>query len=369
MGEGQQRGRRRGGRHDDARALAAAGRQVEAAQIWEALGAAALARGDRAEAAQCWALAGDALRRDERPAAAAAALGRALEVWAEPGPDVFGQLPQGRVEQGAAKAILAGVLLDLGRIDAAAGLAAAVAEGASSPGLRVLGLDLLSGAELARGAVEASRAAAARMAEGCPEGARPALWFREGILWRMDGGLARARGCLHRVLEAAPAGPAWAGPRASAVAELAELDLLDGNFTAAAEGFREAWGLWGEAGRASGQWRAAAGRALAQRGAGLLPNPDALDAGRELAEARGLPLLSARMLATQGALRAARGEPAAAELDRAVEVAAGCGATLLEGWARWIRRTAGIDAGDQARLEACFADDAVMGPRVALLRG
>lgn len=344
---------------ENARALAASGAWEAAAAAWSQFAEAEVEAGRTAEACQAWCLAADALRRDERPVAAAAALDRALADW-------DGSAARtGSMQQDAARAVRVGVLLDAGHVAAAVGAAQALADAPSSPGLQVLALDLLSGALLAAGRVEDSRAATQRLSAICPPAAAPAAWFREAIVWRMDGSLARARGHLHRVLEQAPAGAAWAGPRAAAQAELAEIDLLEGKALEAAAGFSAAEDGWGEAGRQSGAHRARAGRLLALAMANLRPDPAPLAEGIALAVGRGLPLLGTRLLATQGALLHHRGAPSGPAFAEAIAQAEGCGAPLLEGWARWLRFSVGIEAGDGARARVCLKDDAVMAPRVA----
>ncbi|MFM2245465.1 MAG: hypothetical protein RL071_1539 [Pseudomonadota bacterium] len=361
MAAGHSRERGRAAEAAQARALSAAGQWGPAAAAWSRVAAAEAAAGHAAEACQAWCLAGDALRRDERPTAAVEALDRALGAW-DAGPSKIGSM-----ERGAARAVRLGVLLDAGRVAEAVDEAQALEADAASPGLRVLALDLLAGALLAAGQVEASRAAAARLSAAAPPAAAPAAWFREGILWRMDGALSRARGHLHRVLEQAPEGPAWAGPRAAAQAELAELDLLDGNFIAAAAQFEAAAHRWGEAHRQSGAWRAHAGRLLALSEAGLRPDPAPLGPGLALAAERGLPLLAVRLQAVHGALLQRRGADGGPALAAAAETAAATGAVLLEGWVRLLRHQAGIVAGDGARARACLAEDAVLSLRVAAM--
>ena len=339
-----------GGPEARARSLAAAGRHAEAAAAWTALAEGALAAGDRLQALSAHQLAGDALRRDDRPAAAARALHAAL--------GLLNGDPAERPRRDSLKVLLAATLGDAGQGTAGVVLLRELLASRPAAAARVLALDVLAGLLLGLGRVSEAWGVQAEL--DAEPGAAPAaaLPFREAALTRLAGDLDGAQARLRAALASAPAAAAWEGPRAAIREELAEIDLLRGRLDDAAAGFARAGDGWGRAGRRAGVFRAEAGRIKVELARGGLPLPSALHDAVDYADERGLPGLATELRMARGAARARAGlEGAAADLDRAVELAAAHELLLLEGRARMVRRGAGLGRGDEARMRVCLAED------------
>lgn len=285
-----------------AESLAAAARWDEAALAYLACADEAEGRSDREIAAEACARAGDAFRRDDRPARAAAALRRAMGLGRAAVVDHVG---------------LAGVLLDAGELGVASDLVARALDAAASPADRALARDTAAGVALARGRVaEARDHVDALVAMGLP-GAEIASRFRCAQVDRLDGLLDRAiagHAALAAMLEPHAAA---AGPCAAAQAEGAEARVLRAALAAAcgrdpapdleAAGtcFSAAEAAWQRAGRRAGLFRAAAWKLRLAGRAGAGAATGALEGWIAFAVERGMPLLRAELLVARAELRRA----------------------------------------------------------------
>jgi tetratricopeptide (TPR) repeat protein len=338
---------------EQARTLSAEGRHAEAAELWARRAEQALQRRDRATAQQCHALAGEALRRDDRPAAAALHLQRALELLSPRDAAADSQ-------RGAATASLVSAWADAGRLPEALDLLARALSSTRGPAARSLLLDGQIGLLLAAGQKEEARRALAELKRVAPAGAAPALLYRQASLDRLDGRLEAARAAHLGLLAQIGAHGAWLGPRAGAHHDLAELDLLEGRLAEALSGFQEASRCWTEAGRQAGAFRAEAGVVRAQLARGAAVVSGALSGPLSYAAERQMPLLEVELLLARGPARhRAHQSGAEADLDRAVSLCEAAGAVLLEGRARLARRECGLHRGDMTRARACLAADLV----------
>ena len=340
-------------KEEEARRLAAAGRWEEAAPLFEQAAKAASARRDRVGASTLWTLAGDALRRDDRPVRAALALRTGLDLLAARDPALASRRATLRAE-------LAGVLVEAGEVEAAISLAREGLAAPIPPSTRTLLLDTLAGALLAGGRLEECAGIVVELEQVAPPAARPAIWFRRAALARLADQLDEADGLLSQVDAALARWPAAAAARAGARAERAEIALLRGDFDAAEAGFREAAEGFTQAGRRAGLFRAEGGLVRVAIGRSQLALGAALSGPIRYAEERGLTLLEAELRMSRGRARARACQSGAEEdLDRAVALAEGAGALLLEGRARAWRRASGFQRGaaDLARTRLCLAPD------------
>jgi tetratricopeptide (TPR) repeat protein len=345
----------------DARAHAEAGRWSDAAALYASLADEAVAGGDADVAAQCLALGGDALRRDDRPAAAARLLRRSLDLGGEVRAD--GLLSPRRL---AAEVELAGTLIDAGYLaDAVAMLRVAVAGAATENG-RTLALDALISALVPMGRIAEAKGVLLELSAVAPPGARIAVAFRQALMLRLDGHLAAAGAAWRQVLDNLPESDALAGPRAAAWGGLGELALLQGDGGEAERCFAAASAMWTLAGRRSGVFRAAAGSLRASLLSGARVLPHTLDGPIRFAEERQSVFLEIELRLARGQARARNTQSGAdTDLDRAVHLAHEASALLLEGQARVVRRAAGFRWDDLARARFCLADDRVWLARVA----
>lgn len=344
----------------DARAHAEAGRWSAAAALYAELADEAVAGGDADVAAQCLALGGDALRRDDRPAAAARALRRALDLGGEARPD--GLLSPRRL---VAEVELAGALIDAGYLaDAASMLRQAVAGAATDSG-RTLALDCLISALTPMGRIAEAKGVLLELKAVAPPGAQVAVAFRQALMLRLDGQLAAAAAAWRQVLGALPDSEALAGPRAAAWGGLGEVALLSDDAGQAERCFASAGEQWSLAGRRSGVYRAAAGSLRASLLSGARVLPHTLDGPIAFAEERQSVFLEIELRLARGQARARNTQSGAdTDLDRAVDLAHQCSALLLEGQARVVRRAAGFRWDDLNRARFCLADDRVWLARV-----
>lgn len=328
-------------------------RWSEAAATFELLAERARQRGDRSTAQQAWALAGDALRRDDRVAAGARALRRAL--------DLLDRGDGAALERrGLAEVELASLLVQAGAIEAGATLCRERSAGPCSAGLRALALDGLCGARLLQGRLADALGAMAELEAVCPPSARPAVWFRRAAEARLGGDLACAQAHLDRVLAEAPAGADWAGPRAAAAEEQGELALLRGDLDRAASWLDDAARGWTAAGRRSALYRVEAASVRVQLTAGALPLAAVLDGPVEYAAERGLLLLEVELRRARGAARSRLGLDGASDLDLAVSLAEQSGAVLAEGYARFTRLRCLARGSEGPRLAQSLSSDRVL---------
>jgi len=270
----------------------------------------------------------------------------------------------------AASALLAGILQDCGQLGAAQRAAQEAVSAASTPALRVLALDVQTGVWLTLGDVESARAGVEQLAATPLPAARLAAAFRQARLHRLDGMLAQAVGLLGSVWSGLPvADRRFAAPRAAALQEVAEYELLAGHLEEARSALQRAQACWERSGRRPGAFAAEGLRLRLQLAAGELPLPSAVDNGVAFGESRGLELLSAELRVARGRARAAGDIGGAAEdFDHAVAVGQRTGARLLEGRARLWRRVAGCAAepGDRERARLLLSADRVLGRHPAL---
>lgn len=349
-------GPNRQARVETAQGLAAAGRWDAAGASFEALAREAAAGQERALARDWWAAAGDAFRRDDRPARAARALQATLDLSERADP-----------RRGLAGASLAAVLMEAGEaVPAEIQVREALAE-AREPGLRIVLLDLLIGALVMLGRAPEGRGPLAELkglvAALSPAGGalgRAALGFREASYARLSGDLAGAETLLAEVEQVMRARPETVGAAAAAASDRGELALAAGDGEAAAEHFDRAGRAWTSAGRRAGLYRCEAGLIRAALARGETPLGRALEGPVRFAHERGMPLLEAELRLTRGLARAAAGVRGAEEdLDRAIGLAERGSAALLEGRARLLRRRAGFLRSDLERTRALLQTDAV----------
>jgi tetratricopeptide (TPR) repeat protein len=318
-----------------ARALAAAGQWGESAAVYVEI--AALPGLSRSASQHALAAAGDALRRDDRPAAAAKQLAAAVRL--DPTGEASGML---RVQ-------LAGVLQQAGQLDVAVDMAR---EGLSQAvGLieQTIARDTLIGSLIALGWLDEAGVLLDVLAETAPKTMLAAVWFRQGTRLRMAGDLLGADARYVRSAETMMEHP---GAAAAAIMGRAETALFAGQPEQAIAHYTHAGQLWTAAGRRAGLYRAEAGLIRAMLSAGQV----ALSAGivRPIAYARQrqLPLLLAHLLLARGAA-----EGSDHDLSEAVALAERAGAVFLEGRARLIRSQRGGRYGDGARVAHLLAPD------------
>lgn len=285
----------------EAEASAAVGDHARAAAIYGELAQRAARHRDGPEARRAALLAADALRRDDRPGAAAKMLALARQ-HGEVGP--------------MALLNLGAVLMDAGQIAAARDLVEQAAREAALGGdaaLAVLCRDTLAGALLASGDVAGARREVEQMnltvARTGLAGAEVAQQFRAAQIDRLDGLLARAEAGWRALAQRlAP----WAqadGPRGACLAEIGELAELRTALSGGASGalsavalrdgeqvFAEAGAAWARAGRRIGAMRAEAWQLRLRARSGMAVLPGAVERALTYARARGLPLLEADLL-------------------------------------------------------------------------
>ncbi len=286
----------------EAEELSEAARWAEAGAAWWAITERAAAEPVRArESAR---RAADAFRRDDRPAAAAKALGVALA---------------GTTPAGADAAQLAAVLLDAGQVEAAAGVAEQAVRGLphdAPTAERAIALDTRAGLRLVAGEVEAARDDLdALEALGVP-GAAWSHRFRAAQVARLDGALGAADAGW-QALEAALGGDRRvAGPAAACAQERGELEVLRAALRGVAQlpadedaldraraAFGRAAEAWNAVGRRAGLFRAEAWRARVERLAGLDVAAPSIDRAIAWAEDRGMVLLLADLRACRAVVR------------------------------------------------------------------
>jgi len=335
----------------EARAAAQAGDWSRAGSLYAVVATSAAQAGERDLSQQSWAQAGDALRREDRPAAAAKALRQALDLLSPSD-------PAAATRRGAAAAQLAGVLVDAGELIAARDLVRIELARPQSPGSRTLLQDTLAGTLLALGERVEAEGLIAALAADVPPGARIAVAFREAALHRLSGRLSVADAQLASVVEATADVPAAVGAWSAAVSERAEICLLRGDPAGAETAFSAARAGWTRAGRRAGVFRAEAGLLRTGLARGGTPLAVGLREPVAYAVERGLPLLEAELRLARGACRAAAGvQGAADDFAAAIGAAEHAGARLLEGRLRLTRRRWGIRMADDERTAWCLAPD------------
>ena len=279
-----------------ARAAAEVGQWEAASALYAAVAEDAAGAGVRDVAQQAWSQAGDALRRDDRPAEAVEALRQALALL-EVGDGALAS------RRAVATAELAGVLVDTGALAEARELARAALTRQLPPGSRTLLLDTLAGCLLALGEVAEAAMVVGQLAEVAPPGARISVAFREAALHRLAGRLTVATLQLESVRGAVADVPAARGAWAAATAELGEIELLRGEPREARQAFEAAAAAWREAGRRSGLLRSQAALLRADLALGERPLGTGLTDGIAFAMARAMPLLEAELRMARGMAR------------------------------------------------------------------
>lgn len=326
-----------------------------AAVLYARAGAQALKRDAREAAAQAYQAAGEAWRRDDRPLAAAQALGMALELGAD-GP-----------QAGLVRVKLAGVLGELGESDGALRVAREAAVSLDGTPVGAIALDTWIEALFALGRKEEARRRfedleARQRAFGDHAVAAPlqlALWFRQGQLGRLDGELGEAAVCFGHVVGEVRELPEGLAGLAAAEAELADVALLRGDVTDALALYDLAVDHFREVGRQALVWRAEAGRARAAIAAGVQPLVRELSDGIAEAGSRQMVVLEADLRIARG-IATATADPVAAthDLDAAIAIADRLGLRWRAGRARLerARRLGGSDAERSALLVRAEAD-------------
>jgi tetratricopeptide (TPR) repeat protein len=281
--------------------------------------------------------AGDALRRADRPAAAAKTLTAAIQVD-----------PEG-AKSGMLRVRLAGVLQQAGQLDIAADIAREGLARSISPLHQAVALDTLIGTLHALGQLDEAHTHLKTLAQIAPKPMQAAVWFRQGTRLRMAGDLT---GADARYAAAAEAMAEHPGAAAAAIMSRAEVALFAGDPDQAAAHYTHAGKLWTAAGRRAGLYRSEAGLIRAALSAGQAVLSAGVHRPIEFARERQLPLLLAHLLLARGAA-----DRSDADLSEAVSLAQCSGAVLLEGRARVVRSRRGGDYGDADRIAVVLADD------------
>lgn len=342
-------------RYRTAAALSAQGRYAEAAALAEELAREAHRRSEVEAARRAWILAGDALRRDDRPAHAARALKAAEDL-----------APRGAPGRLMARASLAAVLMDAGEPVPAEILLRELLPEATEPGARVVVLDLLLGALFVLGRLDDAEGPFAELTHlvaslgPAAEIARATLSFRAASRHRLRGELDAAEAALLAVGDATEQRKETLGPAAVASAERGEVALARGDGVTAWACFDHAARLWTAVGRRAGLYRAEAGLIRSALARGETPLGTSLNSPIDYAKDRGMPLLEAELRLARGAARhRARVRGAEEDLDLAVGLCERAAADLLEGRARLQRRRAGFLRDDVERTRHCLRGDRV----------
>jgi len=338
-----------------ARALARDGAWMDAAALYLEIGEARADQGRFEAAAQAWTLAGDALRRDDRPSSAARALTRAVSLHDEVG-IVSGDA------RSALLAELAGVLRDAGHVTAAIGHAEEAEQLAEGDAARALALDVLIGLRLERGENQAAATALERLAAACRREMGFVVSFRSAQLHRQLGKLGHAAFLFDEVHDQVSDQVHTHGLVGSVSHAQGELALLRGARDQAWTWFRRAEESWGVAGRRSGVFQAQAGMVRVSLAEGKIPMAAELNAPVDYAVDRGLLLLETELRVVRGAAWSLHGLARGAwDLDRAVRLAREAGAVLLEGRARLVRGLVGLaEPEDKTEAPLCLAGDACL---------
>lgn len=321
--------------------LSAASRWGEAAAAWRRVVEQSMQAGELELARDAVGSEIEALRRDDRPAAMLVALRRAQGL-AE---------GAGRIQLDLA---VIAALADSGQLAAATSTATELLSRTTHPGLRVVVADTLCGVLLSRGDVLGMAGLVERLEAEAQGPAALAALFRQAQLARMQGRLVVASESLVRVHQALAPHPSAAAAAGAALAELADICLLKGEFDEAFAFLKGATGHFAEDGRRGPVFQIEAQRALAVLASGATTFlPGLLDNAVEYAEDRGLVLLEARTRLARGLCRSASGSDAAwGDLDAAVLLAEHAGSPILAGRARLERFLAGWGAdGGEPRLE------------------
>lgn len=253
-----------------------------AAPAWMDIAQRAWERGDLVRTREAAVRAGDAARREDRPAFAARALKLAWDAGRRGPMDA---------------ALLAAVMLDAGEADVALDLVAGVESG-GDPSAAAVMLDVRLGLNIALGNVDAARLDIEALDRLDVSGAGISRVFRQAQVDRLDGDLTRADMGFAAVTNSLAGLPAAVGPQAAALAERGELALLRAAFGRgeAEEALPHLLGAhagWKLAGRAGPALRAEAWvlRARALGGETVVAAP--ILEWAEGAQERGLPLLAA----------------------------------------------------------------------------
>lgn len=253
---------------------------------------------------------------------------------------------------------------------AARSAAADAVDAATELPARVLALDVSIGVHLLLGEVDQARTLLGVLkALGLPA-AQVAAAFRGARLQRLDGLLDAGIGVLEGVVDGLPAADRrFAAPRAAALQEIAEYQLLAGRIDSARAAHGAATATWARSGRRPGGFAAEGLGVRIQLACAEPVLPSLLDNGIAFATDRGLPLLGAELRIARGRARVAADVPGASEdFDAAVQAGITSGAPLLEGRARLWRRVAGCPAadGDLATTRLRLAPDRILSRHTAL---
>lgn len=283
----------------------------------------------------------EALRYDDRPGACLSLLAKAIE------------LAEGRDARAVLKLQLGAALLDSGFPELAEQeTREAMALAASAP-LRLVVADTLAGVLLARGDVLALRGIVAQLLAESEGITAVSAGFREAQLHRLEGRLDRARDGFTATCTALADHPRAAGPRATALSELAELELLRQDSEAALKLFQLAGQEWKRAGRKAGAYQVQAGVAQSVLESGATYLPGLLDEPIAYAESRGLPALEARLRMSRGLCRHSAGSDAAdIDFEAAILLADTARSPWLAGRIRYERHRCGLSTDLQELMRA-----------------
>jgi tetratricopeptide (TPR) repeat protein len=328
---------------------------MDAATLYLEVGEARATQGRAEAAAQAWTLAGDALRRDDRPASAARALTRAVSLQDDVG-IVAGDARSALLSE------LAGVLRDAGHLTAAIRHAEEAAQVADGNRARALALDVLIGLRLERGENQAAASALERLAQVCRADLAFVVSFRAAQLHRQRGQLSEAKTLLRQVHSRISDRAGTQGLLGAVCHAVADLALLQGETDVAWTWFRQAGDAWQLAGRRAGIFRAQAGLVRVSLSEGASPLAADLNAPMDHAVERGLLLLETELRIVRGAAWSVHGLARGAwELERAIRLAREAGAVLLEGRARLMRGLVGLaEEEDLTQGPLCLAGDACL---------
>lgn len=327
-----------------AQVLSQQGRWAEAAALYEQMARETQHRGKQLQALI---FAGDALRRDDRPARAARVLQNALPL-AESGPMAAPVQVQ-----------LADILMHVGELEAAHDLAVQAMQSATSPGIEAVALDTLIGILATQGQFSECAVYLERLRAVAPPPARSAVLFREATALRRAGDLDGAEARLDNLGRMLSRRQEAIGAAAAAATNIAEICLFRGDAVNARRAYDMAAKLWTTAGRRAGLYRCEAGMVRASLLDEETPLPSVLDTLVDFAVERQMVLLEAHLRIVRGAARARAGlRGGDQDLGIAVSIAARVGCRMLEGRARLARRRSGFLYNDEAHMHHCLRGDA-----------
>jgi tetratricopeptide (TPR) repeat protein len=322
---------------------------------WDETGALFETEADRVPeevAAPIWLSAIHAYRRADRPAAALRCLVRLQEITPKDAPHAATV----HVEQAA-------VFCDLGELGRAVESSLVAVEVAPSREVEAVALDLQVSALLLGGNLSEAEKAVGhmrRVASRLGPAAQVASQFRTGQILRLYGDFDGASKAMAKAQSAVPVIDETAGSHGQIEWALAELAFVQDDLDETDAHLLEAEAAFQVAGQRQGLFRTEALRLDTALERGVPVVARSLDTAVDYARDRQLALLEAELRITRGKTRT-KGGP---DFARAIELAETAGAVVLEGRARFARRTWGEAHDDLERTRWCLESDRVLLARV-----